>query len=325
MPSPMFFPPRLFTVIAVSLAVAVGAAAPAAAAEGYQPAQLACRFADPQINESSGVASTSWSDDVIWTHNDSGDSPRFFAVDTTGCATLAVHEVTGAGARDWEDMTREGTTLYIGDIGDNATSRDSVSVYEVPEPGPEAPSGEVPATTTRVLRYPDGAHDAESLFVDPTTGRLVVISKTEGGLGSAYRAPASGSGVMEQVAELHSPPGATRATGADATAEGIVVRNYEVAYEFPLEPDDTLADALTRPPELVSLPATPQGEAIAYTVGGDGLWTTSESEGGPVHRLAPAVEPSGGVNESPYLVAVLAGVVLAVGGFILLRRRRRPV
>lgn len=323
---------RVVGVVAAVLLAASVPGRPAGAARGYQPAELACGFADPEVRESSGVASASWSDDVIWTHNDSGDSPRFFAVDTSTCATVSVHEVTGAGARDWEDMTRAGTTLYIGDIGDNPRSRDSVAVYEVPEPGPGAPSGQVSATTTRVLRYPDGAHDAESLFVDPITGRLVIVSKSGAGLGAAYRAPASGSGVMEKVADLHTPAGAQRATGADATEDRIIVRTYNAAYEFLVQPGDSLAATLARPPDLVTLPVAPQGEAIAYTTGGAGVWVTSESEGGPVHRLAPAPEPPAGdqtgeeETEVPAVVlvlAVLAVAALVIGGVMVMRHRRQ--
>lgn len=109
-------------------------AASAPAAGGYGPARVACLLSDPRITESSGVASASWADGVIWTHNDSGDEPRFYAVNTGTCTVMAVYDVTGAQAVDWEDMTRSGTSLHFGDIGDNDARRASVTVYDVPEP-----------------------------------------------------------------------------------------------------------------------------------------------------------------------------------------------
>ena len=36
------------------------------------------------IQEASGIVSSLTNENVIWTHNDSGDSNRIFAMDTTG-------------------------------------------------------------------------------------------------------------------------------------------------------------------------------------------------------------------------------------------------
>ncbi len=317
----------LHRLAAVWVMAAVGAVAAwvpsAGAAGGYGAAQLQCGFADPQIFESSGVAPASWAGDVIWTHNDSGDLPRFFAVNARTCVTLAVYDVTGAAAVDWEDMTRSGSTLYLGDIGDNPSRRASVTVYDVPEPARGTPSGAVRPAATRVLTYPDGPHDAETLLVDPTTGRLVIFTKTASGASAAYRAPTAGSGVMEKVADVRFP-GAT--TGGDANAGRVVVRTYTAAYEWDVQPGESLAALLARPPEPLMLPSTPQGEAIAYTADGSGLWTTSERQGGPVHRLsrlelptlpqppapvpAPAILPEVAVPALAVLSAILAIIAL---------------
>ena len=60
--------------------------------------------------------------DFLWTHNDSGDRPRLYALDLTG-KHLGTCDVEGAGAVDWEDMAsfqRDGTSyLLIADVGDN--------------------------------------------------------------------------------------------------------------------------------------------------------------------------------------------------------------
>ena len=81
-------------------------------------------------------------------------------------------DVPGAEAVDWEDLALGPgpggrPLLYLGDIGDNREARETVDVYRVPEP--RATSGATataPATRLR-LRYPDGAHDAETLLVAP--------------------------------------------------------------------------------------------------------------------------------------------------------------
>ncbi|MGV3721407.1 MAG: hypothetical protein ACO1SX_10910, partial [Actinomycetota bacterium] len=86
-------------------------------------AQLLCRFQDAAINESSGLAASSRSNEYFFTHNDSGDDARFFAVDRRG-RTLATFRVAGADNEDWEDMARGRDAagrpvLLLGDIGDN--------------------------------------------------------------------------------------------------------------------------------------------------------------------------------------------------------------
>jgi len=57
---------------------------------------------DP-IDEASGIAASRKNEDVLWTHNDSGDTNRIFAFDTQG-RHLGFYIIKGAGNRDWEDM-----------------------------------------------------------------------------------------------------------------------------------------------------------------------------------------------------------------------------
>src|SRR4051794_35721845 len=84
----------LVTVMVVLTAVAARA--------GYQ-SRLLCSFNDPQINESSGIAAAGRSDDYFFTHNDSGDTARIFAVNRQG-RTVATLNVPGARNVDWEDV-----------------------------------------------------------------------------------------------------------------------------------------------------------------------------------------------------------------------------
>ena len=95
--------------------------------------------------------------------------------------------------------------LYVGDIGDNASRRASIDVYRVPEPRVGA-AASAPAARLR-LRYPDGAHDAEALLVDPLRGDLVIVTKVLGAA-RAYRASARLAG---RVADDAAPrPGDRR-------------------------------------------------------------------------------------------------------------------
>src|SRR5512146_2363423 len=91
-------------------------------------------LSDPALNEISGVVASIAHPGVLWAHNDSGDVPRFFAVDGAG-NRLATISVAGAQAVDWEDIARgpcpAGTCLYLADIGDNKAQRSSYTIYRV--------------------------------------------------------------------------------------------------------------------------------------------------------------------------------------------------
>src|SRR6188508_1240616 len=120
------------------------------------------------INEASGIAASRINPNVLWAHNDSGDSARVFAMTAAG-TNLGTYSISGASATDWEDIavgpgpTAGAQYLYIGDIGDNGASRSSVSIYRVPEPTvsdtQSAVSTSVSGMKKFTFTYPGGARD----------------------------------------------------------------------------------------------------------------------------------------------------------------------
>lgn len=263
----------------------------------YAPATEVCRFTDPQLTESSGVSASGRTDDIVFTHNDSGDGARVFAVDTRTGATVGTVEVEGARADDWEDMARGLTddrkpALFLADIGDNFRRRPAVVVYEIEEPAVVTGTVRVKVRVRHELRYTDGSHDAETLLVDPRTRAIVVLTKDREGVSGVYRAD-PGSPTLFHIAdidfdELVDRPGAyaKAATGGDISPDGrrVVVRTPFEAFEWDVAPGGLLF-AFHNPPRRIPLPAVHQGEAIAYTRDGRSLLTTSEGANAPVHRL----------------------------------------
>jgi hypothetical protein len=306
---------RLLVVVVPAVAASI-AMSPVASATPAPPGQQVSelfRFQDPAVVESSGVASSSRRDDVVYTHNDSGDRARFFGVDGRGC-TIATYTLRDADAVDWEDMAaardRSGRgRLWFGDIGDNFSARsEGVTVYRVDEPKPTPRSGaagggcaasaERQLRATRFdLRYADGPHDAETLLVQPGTQRIFVVTKDLTGANAViYAAPRrlerGTVQVLERVAEVTLPPGTPDPgviTGGDISRDGkrLVLRTYTEAFEWEI-PDGDLRAALATTLTRIALPKTPQGEAIAYTRRGDALITTSEKPPGtdpPVYQI----------------------------------------
>jgi hypothetical protein len=253
---------------------------------------------DARLEEVSGIAASAHNPGTLWMHNDSGDQPRVYAVAESG-ATRVAYTLAGASAEDWEDMAigpgpATGTSyLYVGDIGDNGEERDEIVVYRVPEP---TVSGGATQTLDQVdtltLRYPDGPRNAESLFVDPTTGELVVIEKSsDGGPVHIYGGPAdlaSGSTTeLTRVGTLDLPDGSSNAvTGAAITSDGkaIAVRTYGGVHIWDRGDGQSIAATLDESGCEGPEPAESQGEAIAFRPDGRGYYTVSEGDHVAIHR-----------------------------------------
>jgi len=157
---------------------------------------LQATFQSPRVVESSGVAVSHAFPGVLWTHNDSGDGPYLYATDLHGADRGALI-VPGAQAIDWEDMAlgpcplpfllqprprqHAATCVYLGDTGDNLEARPYVTVYAIPEPEPpESPRdtlGTTRAPAVLRVRYPDGSHDVEAIYVSPRDTAVYFVSK----------------------------------------------------------------------------------------------------------------------------------------------------
>lgn len=80
------------------------------------------------VNESSGLHYDGTS---LWTHNDSGNSNQLFALDTLSGDILQTVTVSNATNVDWEDITFDGTYLYVGDFGNNQGGRKNLVIYKI--------------------------------------------------------------------------------------------------------------------------------------------------------------------------------------------------
>lgn len=65
------------------------------------------------------------------THNDSGDEPTLYEIDTTDGSVNRVVLVRSANNVDWEDICRDDTYIYIADIGNNNGNRTDLKVYRI--------------------------------------------------------------------------------------------------------------------------------------------------------------------------------------------------
>lgn len=264
--------------IVVVLAAALLASAPAgsAAAVGEESDLLTIR--DDRITESSGLAPSAQHPGVYWTHNDSGDQPRLFAVGEDG-KTKAVLTLQGVTPRDWEAVSlgkdeAGRPALFVGDIGDNFKGKwPEVWIYRVPEPAQLAD-----ATVTPVkyrVTYEDGPRDAEALLVDPRTNKLYIASKED--RAGLYEQPAalstSARNVFRRVA---SAPGTVTDGAFAPDGSRYVLRGYFNA---------TMFGAIGQEIGGVSTPLQRQGESVAFAVDGRSVLFGSEGPNSSVRKV----------------------------------------
>lgn len=243
------------------------------------------------VRETSGLAVSSDAT-VLWTHNDRGHDPVLYAVaDNGGLRSTVV--VDGTVPVDWEDIEAapcaSGRCLYIADIGDNDQVRDHVTIYEVTEP---APGDERVIARAMRARYPDGARNAEAMFMLPG-GDVYIVTKGDDSPPAIYRFPAGMRArqdvVLERVRSSMAQPRQRRdyITGAAATPDGrwVAIRTYGALH---IHAAAALLSGTGSEPITVDLTplGEPQGEGVA--IGDDGtVWLSSEAEGGgALPRLA---------------------------------------
>lgn len=260
----------------------------------WQEPALFCTIEDPAINESSGIAASRTHRGEYYTHNDSGDGPRFFRFDHKG-DVKGVYTVKGAKAVDWEDMCsvriKGRNLLFFADVGDNFRNRKTVVVYRVQEPKADSES-EVPLDAKYVMVYPDGAHDCESLFVT-LDGAIWLVTKSRVGESLVFvlrRPDPKEKNTLELLGTIHVDTngfGGKLVTGADVSPDGrnVIVRTYTGALEFRAKQGD-FEGWIKATPRTVKLADERQGEAVCYSLDGKSLLTTSESSPCQVSRLS---------------------------------------
>ena len=230
------------------------------------------------MREASGIAASRSYPGQYWLHNDSGNDPELFLIDSTGAAQLRIR-VEGVVNRDWEDISRSGDTLFVAETGDNGAKWDTVFVHALLEPKSRADSS-ARVLATFPFRYPDGPRDAETLLVDPLTGDWFIVSKREE-RSRLYRYPAPqrpGTLVTLERVPVEFP--FRLAVGGDVSTDGreVLIKTYDAVYYWERRDGEPLSQTLARAP--LPQPYTPerQGEAIAFSLDGSAYYTTSEVE-----------------------------------------------
>ncbi len=270
----------------------------------YAAPVAAAQLAEPQNQETSGIAVSHRTPGLIWTHNDSGGEPVLFALNADGSLRGKVR-VEGVTNYDWEEMASfelDGKAwLLAADIGDNYAARKSCVLHLIAEPDAAAlsPGQELllrPEYSIHFI-YEDGARDAESLAVDVKERMIYVLSKREDTprLYQLPLAPAAASRpaaarFLTLVPHLPQPTAMQRnvrmptqgflgwPTAMDFSHDGTlaVVLVYEQPLLFPRAAGETWAEALARDPVKLTPHQFPQAEAACFTADDRAILVGSE-------------------------------------------------
>jgi len=249
--------------------------------------------------EVSGLASAS-TDGILWAHSDAQGAGAVVYAISTDAVLLGTFQLGGVVDYDFEDIARgpgpeAGVSyIYVGDTGDNSERRSGVQIYRFEEPT-DYSGGTITGVETIQLSYPDGAHDAETLLIDPLTGDLILVQRDrdDQGVSGIYVAEApldtAGSTVLTRTGTLvfgsGSMPGDVDAVGGDVSPDGTlaVVRTHDRVWAFMRDPDQPLYTAFDTPVCETPEVDESKGEAIAYALDGSGYYTGGEGSNQPLH------------------------------------------
>ncbi|WUJ72594.1 esterase-like activity of phytase family protein [Kribbella soli] len=290
-----------FALVGATLCTLAGVALPTTASATVEATPAAPKklftISDDRIKESSGLAKSVKHPGTYYTVNDSGDTGRVFAIDGTTGKVEAVLRF-GAKVTDVEALgvDRDGT-IYIADIGDNKASRDQIEIYTIPEP---ATLEDADLRYHQFdFKYPDGAHDAETLLIEPGTSQLYIVTKELKGTGGIYAAPPAPSrqGTNDLSKLAPAPSGIITDGTFMPDGQRVVLRTYT----------DVATVAWGETPNVVARGAAVlgQGETVAVGPTDNTVLVGSEGANSAVYQMtAPAkavtsTPPSAGATPKP--------------------------
>ncbi|QMU28293.1 hypothetical protein [Adhaeribacter radiodurans] len=228
----------------------------------------------PIIEESSGIADSKTNPGNLWVHEDSGRPTQLYLLNHDGNVVKPVY-LAGAVNRDWEDMTRVGNELYIGDIGDNSKVYPEYTFYQFTEPA----LTEDTVRNVKAIRfqYPDGSHDAEAFLVNPETKDIYIITKQDNP-SRIYQLtfPYNYNGVNSVTQVGNTPYTGIVSAALSEDGKEILLKTYTSLYHRTRQDKESIVEALKNNFTNIPYQLEPQGEALTFAVDNSGFFTLSE-------------------------------------------------
>ncbi len=255
----------------------------------------------PVLNEVSGMAVSPLNKSIAYVHNDSGDSSRFFAINTLGALLTTYYFKTIAnnklGALDCEDIAtgpgpQKGQQyIYLADIGDNFGWRKMVQVYRFKEPVATNATAVTLKATLLNLRYPNGRPDAETIMIDPIEKLLYIVTKREDSVGiysCTLHFNNNDTIILKQQGKIYFEGNGTTKwiVAGDISKDGtqVILKSLEKVYYWKRNDNEPIYKTLQRAPILQkNFVAHGQQEAIAFAPDGKGYYVMAEGKGTEIY------------------------------------------
>jgi hypothetical protein len=239
------------------------------------------------LREISGMAASIRYNNILYLHEDNGHTNSVYLTNNKG-EDLGRLTILHACNRDWEDIAigpgpvANQDYIYVADIGDNNAWHSKIHIYRFPEPDLKTVSFPLRKTIKDVaaitLQYPDRAHNAEAILLDPFT-RDVYIATKEDDSSRIYvaRYPQSTRHKIALEPVITLPFRLVTSGNIAGNGLEILLRSEDYYWHWKRAKGETVTAALRRPPEQIT-PVThePQGEAICFAAHQQGYFTCSE-------------------------------------------------
>lgn len=241
-----------------------------------------------EIDEVSGMIASRSYPGYAWVHNDSGNDPELILIRLSDGKILCRYKDLDIQNVDWEDIAayrdKNGKNwLVIGDIGDNQQLRSSMTLYYLEEPYyQDSMEGSVRIVEfderSRHFIYPDGAFDAEALFIDPDRGDAYIITKRDS-RSRVYGIPYKEDYTQWDTAIFCGSFPFNGVTAADVKFDAriLVVRTYLDIFTWHWEFGSDIRQVMAGIPNKPFYDQSePQGEAITWSIDDKSYYVLSE-------------------------------------------------
>lgn len=105
-----------------------------------------------RIKETSGLL---FFNGQLWTHNDSGNPPEIYQVDSINGNILRTVVIRNSMNKDWESITQDDSNVYIGDFGNNSGDRKDLKILKIAKSDLLNPANDTVKASFIHFFYPD--------------------------------------------------------------------------------------------------------------------------------------------------------------------------
>jgi len=179
----------------------------------------------PVLIETSGIIISSSNE--IWTHNDGGNAPILYKIDTNGNIVDSII-ISGVPNIDFEDITKDNLgNVYIGDFGNNSHNRTNLVIHKIPNPDSIIGNTVVPQKIffhySDQILFPDTGKNKDCEAMVHFNNQLYLFTKNWGrnGYTKRYKLPDSAGTYTANLLDSFQTGGMV--TSADINSNGTLV------------------------------------------------------------------------------------------------------